>query len=309
MSFLVYSEDRELAFQILAMARELADVKGSEVVALVTDGAPQEYINQGADKALSVGGLGSFALAPYRAAVLKAIDEEAPEFILMGATKRGKELAPRVAAALGVGCMTECYNLSLEDGRLEVERLTYGGSTVAKEYSTSVPTVITVLPRSFEKLEAAKRSGEVIALVVEAPGPDVKVIEVREKPKSSTDVENADIIISAGRGFKEKDDLKMLDELAEILGAAVGCTRPISADLGWMDFWVGISGKKVTPSLYITCGISGQIQHVAGMRDSKIIVSINNDESAGIHKVSDYSIVGDIYEVVPALIKALKERA
>jgi len=309
MSFLVYSEDRELAFQILAMARELADVKGSEVVALVTDGAPQEYINQGADKALSVGGLGSFALAPYRAAVLKAIDEEAPEFILMGATKRGKELAPRVAAALGVGCMTECYNLSLEDGRLEVERLTYGGSTVAKEYSTSVPTVITVLPRSFEKLEAAKRSGEVIALVVEAPGPDVKVIEVREKPKSSTDVENADIIISAGRGFKEKDDLKMLDELAEILGAAVGCTRPISADLGWMDFWVGISGKKVNPSLYITCGISGQIQHVAGMRDSKIIVSINNDESAGIHKVSDYSIVGNIYEVVPALIKALKERA
>ena len=309
MSFLVYSEDRELAFQILAMARELADVKGSEVVALVTDGAPQEYINQGADKALSVGGLGSFALAPYRAAVLKAIDEEAPEFILMGATKRGKELAPRVAAALGVGCMTECYNLSLEDGRLEVERLTYGGSTVAKEYSTSVPTVITVPPRSFEKLEAAKRSGEVIALVVEAPGPDVKVIEVREKPKSSTDVENADIIISAGRGFKEKDDLKMLDELAEILGAAVGCTRPISADLGWMDFWVGISGKKVTPNLYITCGISGQIQHVAGMRDSKIIVSINNDESAGIHKVSDYSIVGNIYEVVPALIKALKERA
>jgi electron transfer flavoprotein alpha subunit len=309
MSFLVYSEDRELAFQILAKARELADVKGSEVVALVTDGAPQEYIDQGADKALSVKGLESFALAPYRAAVLKAIDEEAPEFILMGATKRGKELAPRVAAALGVGCMTECYNLSLEDGRLEVERLTYGGSTVAKEYSTSVPTVITVPPRSFEKLEAAKRSGEVIALTVEAPGPDVKVIEVREKPKSSTDVENADIIISAGRGFKEKDDLKMLDELAEILGAAIGCTRPISADLGWMDFWVGISGKKVSPSLYITCGISGQIQHVAGMRDSKIIVSINNDESAGIHKVSDYSIVGDIYEVVPALVKALKERA
>ena len=309
MSFLVYSEDRELAFQILAKARELADVKGSEVVALVTDGAPQEYINQGADKALSVKGLGSFVLAPYRAAVLKAVDEEAPEFILMGATKRGKELAPRVAAALGVGCMTECYNLSLEDGRLEVERLTYGGSTVAKEYSTSVPTVITVPPRSFEKLEATKRSGEVITLAVEAPGPDVKVIEVREKPKSSTDVENADIIISAGRGFREKDDLKMLDELAEILGAAVGCTRPISADLGWMDFWVGISGKKVNPSLYITCGISGQIQHVAGMRDSKIIVSINNDESAGIHKVSDYSIVGDIYEVVPALVKALKERA
>ena len=309
MSFLVYSEDRDLAFQILAKARELADAKGSEVVALVTDGAPQGYINQGADKALSVDGLGSFALAPYRAAVLKAVDEAVPEYILIGATKRGKELAPRVAAALGVGCMNECYSMRLEDGRLVVERLTYGGSSVATEYSSSVPTVITISPRSFDKLEAAERSGEVIALEVEIPEPDVKVIEVREKPKSSSDVENADIIISAGRGFKAKDDLKILDELAEILGAAVGCTRPISADLGWMDFWVGISGKKVKPNLYITCGISGQIQHVAGIRDSKIIVSINNDESAGIHGVSDYSIVGDIYEVVPALVKALKERA
>ena len=309
MSFLVISEDRELAFQILAKARELADENGSEVVALVTDDAPQDYINQGADKALSVEGLGSYAVAPYRAVVLKAIDGVAPEYILMGATKRGKELAPRIAAALGVGCMNECYSMEHEDGKLVVKKLTYGGSTIATEYSSSVPTVITISPRSFEKLEAAERVGEVIALEVEIPEPDVKVIEVREKPKSSSDVENADIIISAGRGFKAKEDLKILDELAEILGAAVGCTRPISADLGWMDFWVGISGKKVKPSLYITCGISGQIQHVAGIRDSKIIVSINNDESAGIHKVSDYSIVGDIYEVVPALVKALKERA
>lgn len=309
MSFLVYSEDRELAFQILAKARELADAKNAEVVALVTDGPPQEYINQGADRVLSVDGLGSFAVAPYRAAMLKAVDEAAPEFIIMGATKRGKELAPRIAAALGVGCMTECYNVNLENGRIVVERLTYGGSTIAKEYSSSVPTVITVPPRSFEKLEASERFGEVVGLTVDAPESDLKVIEVREKPKGSSDVENADIIISAGRGFKEKEDLKILDELAEILGAAVGCSRPISADLGWMNEWVGISGKKVKPSLYITCGISGQIQHVSGIRDSKIIVSINNDESAGIHGVSDYSIVGDIYEVVPALVKALKEKA
>ena len=309
MSFLVISEDIELAFQILAKTRELADEKGSEVVALVTDGAPQDYINQGADKALNVEGLGSYAVAPYRAVVLKAIDEATPEYILIGATKRGKELAPRIAAALGVGCMNECYSMRLEDGKLVVKKLTYGGPTVATVYSASVPTVITISPRSFEKLEAEVRQGEIIALNVEIPEPDVKVIEVREKPKSSSDVESADIIISAGRGFKAKEDLKILDELAEILGAAVGCTRPISADLGWMDFWVGISGKKVKPNLYITCGISGQIQHVAGIRDSKIIVSINNDESAGIHKVSDYSIVGDIYEVVPALVKALKERA
>lgn len=309
MAFLVYSEEQELAFQILGKARELADAKGVSVVALVTIGSPQDYINQGADKVLNVENLGAFEVAPYRAALLKAVKEVNPEVILMGASKRGKELAPRIAAALGVGCMTECNTVALEEGKIVVERLTYGGSTIAKEYSTSTPTIITVPPRSFEKREASERTGEIISLAVEAVESRVKVLEVKEKPKGSSDVENADVIISAGRGFKAKEDLKLLDELASLLDAAVGCTRPISADLGWMDEWVGISGKKVKPSLYIACGISGQIQHVAGIRDSKIIVSINNDESAGIHGMSDYSIVGDIYEVVPALVKALKEKA
>lgn len=309
MTFLVFSEDKELAFQLLAKARELADAKGVAVAALVTDGAPQDYINQGADKALTVEGLGAYSIIPYRAAVLKAVEAVSPEAIIIGATKRGKELAPRVASALSVGCMTECNNIALEDGKLVIERLTYGGSTVAKEYSTSTPTVISVPPRSFDKLEASERSGETVALAVDALESKVKVLETKEKPKGSSDVENADVVISAGRGFKDKEDLKLLDEVAGLLDAAVGCTRPISADLGWMDEWVGISGKKVKPSLYIACGISGQIQHVAGIRDSKIIVSINNDESAGIHGMSDYSIVGDVYEVVPALVKALKERA
>lgn len=309
MTILVYSEDQELAFQILAKARELADAKSVKVVALVTAGSPQEYINQGADKALSVDGLGAFSVTPYRAALLKAVEEASPEIILLGASKRGKELAPRIAAALGVGCMTECNNVSREEGKIVVERLTYGGSTIAKEYSTSTPTIITVPPRSFDKLEASERKGEIVSLTGDVAEPMVKVLEVREKPKGSSDVENADVIISAGRGFKAKEDLKLLEEVASLLDAAVGCTRPISADLGWMDEWVGISGKKVKPSLYIACGISGQIQHVAGIRDSKIIVSINNEESAGIHGMSDYSIVGDVYEVVPALVKALKERA
>jgi electron transfer flavoprotein alpha subunit len=309
MTFLVFSEDRELAFQLLGKARELADAKGEGVAVLVTDGAPQDYINQGADKAYTVDGLGEFSVAPYKAALLKAIEETSPEVVIVGATKRGKELAPRIAAALGVGCMAECNKVEFEDGKLVIERLTYGGSTIAKEYSTSTPTIITAPPRSFDKLEAAERTGEVVALSVDAPESMVKVLEVKEKPKGSYDVENADIIISAGRGFKEKDDLKLLGEVAELLNAAVGCTRPISADLSWMEEWVGISGKKVKPSLYIACGISGQIQHVSGIRDSKIIVSINNDESAGIHGVSDYSIVGDVYEVVPALVKALKEKA
>ncbi len=308
MSVLVWSEDRELAYQLLAKASELAGKMGTKTYVLAGDEA-QGYINQGADRVL-VAELGEFAVEPYRAVLLKAVEVSGAETVLIGASKRGKEVAPRIAAALGAGCMTECNNVEYIDGEIIVERLTYGGSTIAKETCTSKPTIITVSPRSFDKLEPAQRTGETTELVFEVPVTRVKVLERREKPRGDQDLENADIIVSAGRGFKNKEDLAMLEELAEALGgAAIGCTRPISADLGWMEEWVGISGKKVKPSLYITCGISGQIQHIAGIRDSKIIVSINNDEGAGIHGVSDYSIVGDIYQVVPALVKALKEKA
>jgi electron transfer flavoprotein alpha subunit len=194
-------------------------------------------------------------------------------------------------------------------GEIVVERLTYGGSTVARETCTSRPTVVTVPPRTYTKMEPAGRMGETIELRVEAPPSRVRVVERRPKPRSTVDLENAPIIVSAGRGFKAKEDLRILEELAEALGAQMGCTRPISADLGWLDQWVGISGKKVKPSLYIACGISGTIQHAAGIRGSQIIVSINSDESAGIHGLSDYSIVGDLYKVVPALTKALRARA
>jgi electron transfer flavoprotein alpha subunit len=308
-SFLVFSEDRELAFQLLSKARELADKMGSEVAALATGSDPQEYISHGADKVYTVSGLGEFSVEPYSAALVGAVKAANPSTVFMGATRRGKELAPRVASSLGVGCMNDCTGVELEDSEIVVERLTYGGSTVAKETCTSTPTVISFPPRSFEKLEPAKRSGKVVEVEVDLPEPRVKVVERREKPKSTADLENASIIVSAGRGFKAKEDLKMLEEIAGILGAQIGCTRPISADLGWMDQWVGISGKKVKPRLYVACGVSGTIQHVAGIRDSQIIVSINSDEGAGIHGISDYSLVGDIYEVLPALAKALRERA
>lgn len=307
MSILVFSEDKDLAYQLLSKAVELAAKMDIAVYALTSD-YPQDYINQGAEKVL-VSNLGEFSVEKYKAALLKSIEKSDSDIVLIGSTKQGKEIAARIAAALGVGCMSDCNRIDYIDDEIIVEKLTYGGSTIARETSTSKPTIITVLPRSFDKLEPQERTGEIIELSYEAPETKVKVLERREKPKGGQDLDNANIIISAGRGFKKKEDLKLLEELSEALGgAAIGCTRPISADLGWMEEWVGISGKKVKPNLYITCGISGQIQHVAGIRESKIIVSINNDESAGIHGVSDYSIIGDVYEVIPALVKVLKEK-
>jgi len=306
--FLVYSEEPEVGFQLVGKARALADETGGEAVALTaSDAAP--YFDVGTDRVVKVVGVKGNDVEQWKLALVKAVELAKPDVVLMGATRRGKALAPRLAAALGVGCMTECTSVGVVGGEIVVERLTYGGSTVARETCTSRPAVVTVPPRTYERPEPAERAGEAIELRVDAPEPRVRVVERRPKPRSTVDLENAPVIVSAGRGFKTKEDLRILEELAEVLGAQIGCTRPISADLGWLDQWVGISGKKVRPSLYVACGISGTIQHVAGIRDSQIIVSINNDESAGIHGLSDYSVVGDLYQVVPALTKALKARA
>lgn len=313
-SVLVYSEDRELALQLLGKGRELADKIGAELVALAIGPRISDadgFVEHGADKVIIVDdpGLSQFGVEPYLAAVLGAVKVVDPEMILVGATKRGKELAARVAAALDTGCMTECFHLDVDgEGRLEARRLTYGGSTVATEASNRRPHVATVPARAFNKLETSPRTGEVIELDVEIPAPRVEVVETRQKARGEAGLEDAPVIISAGRGFKEKGDLRLLEALAEVLGARIGCTRPVAADLGWLEEWIGISGHKVAPRLYVACGISGTIQHAAGIRDARLIVSINNQEGASIHELSDYSIVGDLYTVLPALTKALKEK-
>ncbi|RLI10246.1 electron transfer flavoprotein subunit alpha/FixB family protein, partial [Candidatus Bathyarchaeota archaeon] len=170
------------------------------------------------------------------------------------------------------------------------------------------PHVATIPPRAFKKPQLAKRSGEVVKLEVDLPPPRVAVVERREKARGDLGLEDAPIIVSAGRGFRQKEDLRLLEELADVLGAKVGCTRPIAADNGWLDEWIGISGRKVSPRLYLACGISGTVQHAAGIRDAQIIVAINKDEAANIFELCDYGVVGDLYKILPALTKALKER-
>ncbi len=311
---LAFSEDRGLLIQLLGKGNELADSLGGELNVLLVGSNisdPGEPARYGSTKTLVADGPGfeHFSVEAYRAAFLKAVEASEPGIILIGATKRGKELAARVAAALDTGCMTECLSLEVdEEGNLVGERLTYAGSTISTEVSRKAPHIATIPARAFEKPEPSEGVSEIVTLDVTIPEPRVKVVERRDKAKGDTGLEDAPIIVSAGRGFKAKEDLKILEELADVLGAKVGCSRPISADLGWMEEWIGISGRKVSPKLYLACGISGTIQHAAGIRDSQIIVSINKEESANIHEISDYSIVGDLYAVLPALVKALKEK-
>ena len=313
---MTYSEKLDLLLELVSGCRSLADRLGAPLSAVLIGGEVEENVRRkpiryGADRVyvLEDPRLGSFDTETYKAALLKAFEEASPEILVIGGTKRGKELAPRVAAALEAGCMTDCVSLDLdEEGRLVGRRLTYGGSTVAEEVFVRKPQIATVPPGVFKKAEPTEREGEVIMLEAELPKPKVKVVERREKPRVGFRIEEAPIIVAAGRGFSKREDLKLAEELAEVLGAVVGATRPLAADYHWFKEWIGLSGRKVKPDLYIACGISGAIQHVAGIRDAKIIVAINKDEEAPIFEVADYAGVGDLYRVLPALTKALRER-
>jgi electron transfer flavoprotein alpha subunit len=155
------------------------------------------------------------------------------------------------------------------------------------------------------------RTGEVVKQAVQVPVSASRIVKVQERKSEGVNVEDAEIIVSCGRGLKKKEDIRLVSELADALkGRTVGCSRPIAADLKWLseDHWIGLSGHKVKPKLYVACGISGQIQHIAGMRDSGVVVAINKDPEALIFKSADYGIVGDLYEVLPRLTSAIKEK-
>jgi electron transfer flavoprotein alpha subunit len=313
---MTYSEDPELLLELLGAGRRLADKIGTQLSAvllgnIIDEEKRKETIRHGADKIYVVEDpkLETFSVEPYTAALLGAIRTYAPEVLLIGGTKRGKELAPRVAMALETGCMTDCVALDVDgERRLVGRRLTYGGSTLADILCLKKPQLATIPPKVFEKPTPSERKGEIIPLKVELPEFKVKVVERRKKQQVAFRIEDAPIVVSCGRGFKKKEDVKLLEELAEVLDAKVSCTRPLAADYHWMQEWVGLSGHKIRPKLYIAAGVSGTIQHVAGIRDAQTIVAINADEEAPIFNIADYGVVGDLYKVIPALTKALKEK-
>jgi len=302
MKTLVYSENVELSLQLLGKALQLS---GPGVSALAVGSAQADSLAQYGAKVYNVKDGGTDVI---RAALFQVITSESPDLVMVGSTKRGREVAPRVAAALNAGYSGDCFDVQPAEEGFTTKRLTYGGSVIATCKIRGKPAIVSVPARSFQKPEARGLRGEIVELVVSVQSARIKVVETRLKRVGDAGLENAKMIVSAGRGFKKREDLKLLEELAAELDAKMGCSRPVAADLGWMDQWVGISGKKVAPRLYVACGISGTIQHAAGIRDSQTIVSINSDESAGIHELSDYSLVGDIYTVLPALTRALRER-
>jgi electron transfer flavoprotein alpha subunit len=303
----VFSEDNETSFEILAEARKLVDISKSKLAAISLDGDKEDYIACGADIVFSTN------IEPHEDSVVEGIcvliDKYKPETLLIGSTRFGREIAPRIGQRFGTGCVTDCINFSKDNEDLIVKRLVLGGRFIATQRFRRKPQIVTVPPGRFEKNIDKSRKGEIIKISYEPSRIRVQVMETKKKSPQEIRIEEADIIVSAGRGIKKKEDLKLIETLANVLGGAMGCSRSIAADLKWLpeEHWVGLSGHKVNPRLYIAIGISGQVQHIAGIRDSMTIIAINKDPNAPIFKSCDYGIVGDLYEIVPKLTEILKK--
>jgi electron transfer flavoprotein alpha subunit len=310
----VFSEVYDLALEMVGKGRELADKLNAELSAIVIGnyvrGKADELVKYGADKVHLVehSALEHFQAEAYLDIIQNLALKGHPEILLIGSTRNGKPLAARLSTRLDAGCVPDCIRLSIDDKkRLVGERITYGGNAIAKITFKSKPQVATVPQRAFEKPEKKDHNGQVVKPDFKVEPAKTEVVERKPLETSSVRIEEAQSIVSGGRGLEKKDDIALLQDLAKILGGQVGCSRPLVEDRKWFTDWIGLSGHKVKPKLYIACGVSGVIQHVAGIRDSKIIVAINKDPEAPIFEVADYGVVGDLYQVVPALRDALKK--
>ncbi len=241
-------------------------------------------------------------------AVEEVVKREGAQLVVGEAYRNLRDALSRVAAALEAPMATDATKAEVGDGRVVVERGFLSERAVAR-IEMSLPALVLFLTR-FRRPSGEPSLGQGELLRLEPPEPRERRLEVREKPRGGVNLEEAEIIVGVGRGFKSKEDLKLAFELAELLGGQVGCTRPIAADLKWLseDHWIGISGKRVSPKLYIAIGISGSPQHMSGVQGAKVIVAINKDKAAPIFKQADYGVVADLYQFVPILIRKLKER-
>jgi electron transfer flavoprotein alpha subunit len=303
---------RKVSHEVLAAARQLADAGSGAVDAIVLSAggvAGTDLLGRfGADRVLSATHPDFRLYQPdgFAATIGAAAGEYAA--IVFAATAAGRDLAPRVAARLKVACASDVVALSLEGNAVTVTRPVYGGRAVQRARISTTPAIVSIRPNTVPPAESGK-AGETASVEVPAFDTRVTVKEIKAPAEATLDVSEAPIVVSGGRGLRGPANFKLLEELAAALGnTAVGASRAV-VDAGWRDHGaqVGQTGKTVSPGLYIAVGISGAIQHLAGMRTAKIIVAINRDKDAPIFKIADYGIVGDLFEVVPRLTAEIRK--
>ena len=319
-----------IAFELLGKAKDLAKDLSTDVTAILigyqVKNLADELAAYGADKVIVVDDpeLKEYRTEPYTHAMASVINEYKPDIVLVGATAIGRDLGPRVSARVATGLTADCTVLEIGDfpinpipnqeqkhNQLLMTRPAFGGNTIATiACPDNRPQMATVRPGVMQKID--RIDGAKAEVIEFNPGftPDNKYVEILEIVKSvkdTVDIMDAKILVSGGRGVGSAENFKILQDLADVLGGTVSCSRAV-VDSGWMerDYQVGQTGKTVRPNLYFAIGISGAIQHVAGMEESDIIIAINKDADAPIFDVADYGIVGDLNKIVPALTAALK---
>lgn len=323
----VFAEQREghlekVSLELLGEGRKIADKLGVKLTALLLGSGIKDLgkglRNHGADEVLVVDNkeLEHYTTDGYTKVICDLVNKRKPGILFIGATFIGRDLGPRVAARLETGLTADCTSLDVDitNGNLLATRPAFGGNLMATIVCPDHrPQMATVRPGVFEKLEEEEKEGGVEEIQINLSSEDIrtKVLEIVKENKEIVDISEANFIVAGGRGMGSQENFKLLYELAEALGGVVAASRA-AVDKGWLDkaYQVGQTGKTVRPNIYIACGISGAIQHVAGMQDSDLIIAVNKDESAPIMKIADYGIVGDIVKVIPQMIaevNAIKE--
>jgi electron transfer flavoprotein alpha subunit len=319
-NILVFAEQRDgnvkkVAYEMLGAGAELAAALGGTVEAVLLgsglDGLADMLAQYGAAKVYVADdpALATYASEAYTDTLAALIEEAQPAIFLVGGTAMGKDLAPRLAARLGVGVASDCTALEIDDGRLLATRPIFAGKALARVKLAADPQVATVRPNVLAAREPDPAATPQVALIdARADGVRAEVVDIISAGEGEVDVAEADIIVSGGRGVGGSEGFAPIRSLAHTLGAAVGASRA-AVDAGWIDHGhqVGQTGKTVTPNLYIACGISGAIQHLAGMKTSKVIVAVNKDPEAPIFKLANYGIVADLFEVVPVMEEEFKQ--
>ena len=317
---LVIAEMREgalkkICFEMIGEGMRIAHKLGGAVEAAVLGDEVTDKIeplaHYGLEKIYTADdpALANYTAEGYTNVLTKLIKETEPILVLIGATTQGKDLAPRLAARLAVGLASDCTGFEVRNGDLLITRPIYAGKAIATVKEETRPYMATVRPNVFVPPEPdTSHASQVEEVPADAGNIRAKAIDMIKEAGERIELTEADIVVSGGRGLKGPENFALIERLAEVLGAAVGASRA-AVDAGWKDhsYQVGQTGKVVTPTLYIACGISGAIQHLAGMKTSQYIMAINKDADAPIFKVADYGIVADLFKVVPVLTEEFEK--
>ena len=319
-----------IAFELIGKGKDLADTLGTEVTAVLVGSGVKELADElaeyGADRVIVVDDpqLKEYRTEPYAHALASVIEKYKPEIFLVGATAIGRDLGPRVSARIHTGLTADCTQLEIGDfpmnpipgkeqkhNQLLMTRPAFGGNTIATIACPDFrPQMATVRPGVMQKrprVEGAKANVEEFNPGFTPNRNYVEILDIVKAVSDTVDIMDAKILVSGGRGVGSAENFKLLDDLAEVLGGTVSCSRAV-VDAGWKpkDLQVGQTGKTVRPNVYFAIGISGAIQHLAGMEESDLIIAINKDETAPIFDVADYGIVGDLNKILPSLTEKLK---